>query len=380
MKHKSVHRKYMKKALKQAAKGVFTTGANPRVGCVIVKDGKVLAKAFHQRVGERHAEVLALEKAGDAAKGSTVYVTLEPCSHHGKNPPCADALIAAGVKQVVVCNDDPNPLVSGKGYIKLEQAGIEVITGVRFKKGQKLNPGFFKRMRSGTPWVRCKLAQSVDGRTAMANGESHWITGEEARQDVQYWRGRSQAIITGIETVLHDDCRLNVRPEELKKKYKKLVHDFAQTQPLRVILDSQLRIPLDAKILQQPENTLIMTAVHDKEKGQQLMDMRVPVEYFPGIDGQVDLVKLLEYLGQLEINEILLESGATLAGSFLEQDLLDELLIYTAPVIMGSSARPTFKINIEEMSDRLHIKPISIKHFGNDWRLRAIPKYRHKQK
>lgn len=374
MKHKSVHRKFMKKALKQAAKGVFTTGANPRVGCVIVKDGKVLAKAFHQRVGERHAEVLALEKAGDEAKGSTVYVTLEPCSHHGKNPPCAEALIEAGVKQVVVCNDDPNPLVAGKGYIKLEQAGIEVISGVRFKKGQKLNAGFFKRMRQGLPLVRCKMAQSVDGRTAMANGQSHWITGEQARQDVQYWRGRSQAIITGIETVLHDDCRLNVRPDEFAKKYKKLSHDFADRQPLRIILDSQLRIPLDARILQQPESTLVVTAVHDRVKGQQLMDMGVPVEFFPGIDAQVDLPKLLQYLGQLEINEVLVESGGTLAGSFLQQGLLDELVIYTAPVIMGSNARPTFKLNIEEMSERLHIKPASIKHFGNDWRLRALIK------
>ncbi|MCB1584276.1 MAG: bifunctional diaminohydroxyphosphoribosylaminopyrimidine deaminase/5-amino-6-(5-phosphoribosylamino)uracil reductase RibD [Xanthomonadales bacterium] len=366
----------MKKALKQAAKGVFTTGANPRVGCVIVKDGKILAKAFHQRVGEKHAEVLALEKAGYAAEGSTVYVTLEPCSHHGKNPPCADALIAAGVKKVVVCNNDPNPLVAGKGYLKLEQAGIEVITGVRFKKGQKLNPGFFKRMQTGLPWVRCKLAQSLDGRTAMANGESHWITGKEARQDVQYWRGRSQVIITGIETVLHDDCRLNVRPDELSKKYKKLPHDFANTQPLRIILDSQLRIPLDARILQQPESALVVTAVHDRIKGQQLMDMGIPVEFFPGIDGQVDLTKLLKYLGQLEINEVLIESGGKLAGSFLQQHLLDELLIYTAPVILGSNAKPLFKLNIEEMSARLHIKAESIKHYGNDWRLLATPQYK----
>jgi diaminohydroxyphosphoribosylaminopyrimidine deaminase/5-amino-6-(5-phosphoribosylamino)uracil reductase len=362
----------MKKALKQAAKGVFTTGSNPRVGCVIVKNGQVISKAFHQRVGEQHAEALALAKAGSQAEGSTVYVTLEPCSHHGKNPPCADALIAAGVKTVVVCNDDPNPLVAGKGYIKLENAGIEVITGVCFKKGLKLNKGFLKRMQTGLPWVSGKLAQSLDGRTAMANGESFWITGKKSRQDVQYWRGRSQAIVTGIETVLLDDCRLNVRPNELPKRFRKLTHDFKNKQPLRVVIDSQMRIPLDAKILQDPENALVVTAVYDRFKGQQLLDVGVKVEFFPAKNGKVDLHRVIKHLGELQINEVLIETGATLAGAFLQEKLLDELLVYTAPVIMGSLGRPTFKIDIEEMSERLHIKPISIKHIGNDWRLRAL--------
>lgn len=364
----------MKKALKQAAKGVFTTGSNPRVGCVIVKNGLIIAKAFHQRVGERHAEALALAEAGSQAKDSTAYVTLEPCSHHGKNPPCADALIAAGVKTVVVCNDDPNTLVSGKGYVKLREAGIEVIDGVLSQRGFKLNKGFFKRMQTGIPWVTIKSAQSIDGRTAMASGESYWITGEKSRQDVQYWRGRSQAIVTGIETVLHDDCRLNVRPNELPDKYKKMENDFSIRQPLRVVVDSQLRIPLDAKILKDPKNTLIVAAVDNRLKSQQLKDAGIRMVYFPDKNGKVDLNKMLKHLGQLEFNEVLIEAGATLAGAFLQKNLIDEALIYTAPVIMGALGRPLFKIDIEEMSERLHIKPVSIKQFGNDWRVRALIK------
>ncbi len=373
MKHKSRHRKYMKKALKLASKGVFTTGANPRVGCVVVKGGQIIASAYHQRVGEPHAEALALQQAGEKAAGSTVYVTLEPCSHVGKNPPCADALIKAQVKRVVVCNDDPNPLVSGQGFAKLQAAGIEIVSGILANKGRDLNRGFLHRMETGLPWVRCKLAQSLDGRTAMASGESFWITGKEARADVQYWRGRSGAIITGIGTVLQDDCQLDFRPDDLSGKHRKNLVDEV-SQPLRVVIDSQFRIPTEARILARPGQVLLVTATENQLKQQRLEQLGVTVKVMRSADAKVDLHQVIRYLGMHEINEVLLESGATLAGAMMSADLLDEFIIYTAPVIMGSTARPLLKISIEEMVSRHHIKAISSKAIGKDWRLRALIK------
>ncbi len=363
----------MKKALRLAAHGVFTTGANPRVGCVLVKDERIVAQAYHQRVGESHAEALALAQAGKLAKGATAYVTLEPCSHVGKNPACADALIKAGVAKVVVCNDDPNPLVAGQGYQKLEQAGIAVIRGVLSARGQELNQGFLHRMQTGLPWIRSKSAQSLDGRTAMASGESYWITGKPARADVQYWRGRSGAIITGVDTVLHDDCQLNFRPKDLRKKHRKLAAGTEVNQPLRVVVDSQLRTPLTAKILQHPEQVLIVTAVSDAAKLAVYRESGIEVQCLRSAEGRVDLSQLCRLLGLREINEVLIESGATLSGAFLAAGLIDELIIYTAPVLLGSSGRPLFKIGIEEMSERLHIEVKSSKAFGKDWRLRALP-------
>ena len=382
----------MKMALRLAAHGMFTTGTNPRVGCVIVKEGPngefyVIGQAYHQRVGEKHAEALALEIAGDCAKGATAYVTLEPCSHVGKNPPCADALINAGVQTVVVCNDDPNPLVNGKGYQKLEQAGIEVIRGVLKKKGEELNRGFIHRMQNGSPWIRSKSAQSLDGRTAMASGESYWITGEKARADVQYWRGRSGAIITSIETVFQDDCRLNFRPGFLTSKKQKWCLNNSVNQPLRVIVDSQLRTPVEAKILQQAEQVLIVTASENQTLISQYESIGVQVITMcrsknETVDGskdrgrnQIDLQKLCGYLSQQGINEVLIESGPTLSGAFLSAGLINEIIVYTAPVLMGSKGRPLFELNIEEMSERHHIDMISNKWFGRDQRLRAlIPK------
>ena len=365
----------MKKALKLAAKGIFTTGSNPCVGCLIVKGDSIIAEAYHQRPGEQHAEVLALGQISQSeAQGATVYVTLEPCSHFGKNPPCADALIAAKVKTVVVCNDDPNPLVAGQGYAKLKHAGIQVITGVLHEKGRELNQGFLHRMESGLPWVRCKMAQSVDGRTAMDNGDSHWITGNKARADVQYWRGRSGAIITGIGTVQHDDCRLTVRPESLLKKHQNLPQDFANIQPIKVIVDSELKTPLDAAVLADVETVIIATASDNQAKMKQFAKLGVQVKQFPASGGEVNLQHLVAFLAQLGINEVLVEAGATLAGAMVEAQLIDEMIIYTAPVLMGSTGRPLFKLNIEEMSQRLHIEPISLKTIGKDWRLRALIK------
>lgn len=378
MKHKSSNKKYMKKALKLAAQGVFSTAANPRVGCVLVSahenKHEIIGAAFHQRVGAAHAEAMALHHAGARAKGATAYVTLEPCSHFGKNPPCANALIDAQVAKVVVCNDDPNPLVAGQGYKKLAQAGIEVVKGVLADQGQDLNRGFLHRMQTGIPWVRVKLAQSIDGRTAMASGESYWITGKQSRADVHYWRGRSGAIITGVETVIADDCQLNFRPQQLASKYRKLCKNVQVNQPLRVIIDSHLRTPLRAKILHNPEQVIIVTAVDDSNQSAPYEALGVQVKAMPGKAGLVDLHQVIRYLGMQEINEVLVESGATLAGAFMAANVVDELIIYTAPVIMGSSARPLLKINIEEMSDRHHIKVISTKSFGKDWRIRALVK------
>ena len=240
----------MKRALKLAKKGLFTTAANPRVGCVIVKNGKIVGEGYHETVGLAHAESFALSQAGEEARDSSVYVTLEPCSHVGKNPPCADNLIKAEVKKVYICNEDPNPIVDGNGVNKLEHAGIKVVKNIKSPKGQALNSGYFHRMKTGLPFVRLKMAQSLDGRTAMGNGDSYWITGKKARKDVQHWRARSQAILTSIETVLCDDCRLTVRVDELPKKHRQRANYFAVQQPMRIILDSKLRIPLDAKVLE----------------------------------------------------------------------------------------------------------------------------------
>lgn len=361
----------MNKALKLAKKGLFTTTVNPRVGCVLVSRGHIVGKGYHKRVGEAHAEVFAIENADEFAEGATAFVTLEPCSHFGKNPPCADALIKAKVKKVVVCNLDPNPLVAGKGIEKLKAAGIKVKTGKFRKKGEQLNIGFFHRMKTGLPFVRLKMAQSIDGRTAMASGESYWITGEQARQDVQYWRARSQAILTGIETVLQDDCRLTVRPGDLPKNYRSFPHDFEVYQPIRVVLDTHLRINLNVKILQGLGRKVVMTASSNEKKITRLESLGVEVIKIPTIEDKIDLKAALKWLGEQQINELLVETGATLAGSFMQQNLINQLILYTAPVIMGCSGRPLFEINIEKMQERLILNDFKIKTLGQDWRLIA---------
>jgi len=362
---------YMYKALKLAKKGLFTTTANPRVGCVLVSRGRIVGKGYHKRVGEPHAEVFAIENADEYSGSAIAFVTLEPCSHYGKNPPCADALIKAGIKKVIICNNDPNPLVAGKGIGKLKAAGIKVKTGVLSQYGENLNVGFFHRMQTGLPYVRLKLAQSLDGRTAMKSGESYWITGKKARRDVQYWRARSHAILTGIETVLQDDCRLTVRKKQLPKKYKILPNDFDRYQPMRVVLDTDLRIPLEAKIIQGLGRSVIITASKNITKINQLCEKGVEVVQMPICNNKIDLNAVLKWLGDKQINELLVETGATLAGTFMQQKLVNQLILYTAPVIMGSSARPLFELNIEEMKNRLHIEHFKTKQLGKDWRLIA---------
>ena len=310
-----------------------------------------------------------MAQAGDQAKGATAYVTLEPCSHFGKNPPCANALIKAGIKKVVVCNPDPNPLVAGTGIEKLKAAGIKVKIGKKSKTGESLNIGFFHRMQTNMPYVRLKMAQSLDGRTAMASGESYWITGNKARQDVQYWRARSQAILTGIETVLQDDCRLTVRVDDLPKKYKKLPNNFDHYQPMRVILDTHLRIKKQAKILTGIGRKVIMTASTNQEKISQLESNGIEVIKILLKQDRIELMPVLKWLGQQGVNELMVETGATLAGAFIQQQLVNQLIIYTAPIIMGSTARPLFEINIEKMIDRISLNNYKIKRFGRDLRV-----------
>ena len=363
----------MKQAYRLARQGLFTTGINPRVGCVLVKSGAVVGEGFHARTGGPHAEVLAIAEAGDKARGSTAYVTLEPCAHQGRTGPCADALIDAGVNRVVVSITDPNPSVSGQGLDRLQHAGIEVDAGVLSARGESLNPGFLKRMRVGLPHVRIKLAQSLDGRTAMASGESQWITGAKARRDVQYWRARSQAIITGIETVLHDNCRLTARHEELAQKHISLIGNGPPIAPMRLILDTNLRTPLDANVLNGDSRCVIFAAQgSDTDQKRRLIERGAEIiEAQTTADGHIDLNKVLGWLSDQEVNEVLVEAGASLAGSFANSGLADQLIVYTAPVLMGSSARPLLSLPLSQMKQRLHLKNVKHKKFGKDWRLIA---------
>ncbi len=352
--------RYMALALQLAERGLYTTAPNPRVGCVLVRDGRLVGQGWHQRAGEPHAEVHALRDAGERARGATAYVTLEPCCHHGRTPPCSQALIEAGVAKVIAAMPDPHSRVAGKGLARLREAGIEVQVGLLESQARALNPGFIKRMETGLPWVRNKLAMSVDGRTAMASGESQWITGPAARQDVQGLRARSSAILTGVGTVLADDPAMTVRLEGIER------------QPLRVIVDSHLRTPLTAKILQQPDETLIMTGSDDDEARQKLQQAGATVVKLARDEQGVDLEAVLRELADREVNEVLLESGAVLSGSMLQAGLIDALVIYMAPVLMGDSARGLFHLpGLQHMKDKLTLHIDDMRAVGNDWRISA---------
>ena len=355
--------RHMAQALRLAERGLFTTDPNPRVGCVLVRDGEVIGEGWHERTGEAHAEINALQAAGDRAAAATVYVTLEPCCHQGRTPPCTNALIKAGVARVVVAMQDPNPLVAGNGLQVLQQAGIETAAGVMAHEAEKLNPGFVMRMQQGRPWVRCKLAMSLDGRTAMANGESNWISGEQARHDVHALRARSSAIMTSINTVLADAPSLTVRLGETGGEYK---------TPLRVVLDSRLRMPADARLLGLPGETLIITGVSDPSRLAHLQQDGVSIKTLPLVQGRLDLVAVLQYLGEMEMNEVHLEAGATLCGALLEAGLVDELVIYMAPQLMGDAARGLFVLpGLEHMQDRIRLSITDIRAIGDDWRINA---------
>jgi diaminohydroxyphosphoribosylaminopyrimidine deaminase / 5-amino-6-(5-phosphoribosylamino)uracil reductase len=365
---------FMARALQLARKGLYTTHPNPRVGCVLVKDGEVVGEGYHRRTGELHAERNALAAAGDAAKGATAYVTLEPCCHHGRTPPCSDGLIEAGVKRVVAAMRDPNPKVAGQGLAQLRAAGIEVTEGVMQAQAEALNPGFIKRMREGLPFVRCKLAMSLDGRTAMASGESQWITSAAAREDVHRLRARSAAILTGIGTMLADDPAMNVR---LTPQALGLDDDLATPQPLRLVLDPLLQTPPCAKMLAQPGQVLILCGEEARGQAASLEAAGARVVTLPVDGDRMDLQEVMAFLAEQEVNEVLLESGAVLAGSMLAAGLIDELRVYLAPHLMGSGARGLFHLpGLLEMRDRIPLQITDLRQVGEDIRITAIPSNR----
>jgi len=349
---------WMAQALRLAEQGLYGTSPNPRVGCVLVDGEKIVGRGWHRYAGEPHAEVHALQEAGAAARGATAYVTLEPCSHHGRTPPCADALIQAGVARVVVAVQDPNPEVEGAGIERLRAAGIVVDCGLMEAAAHELNVGFFARMTRGTPWLRSKIAMSLDGRTALGNGRSQWITGSAARRDVQHWRARSCAVLTGINTVLADDAQLNVREIETPR------------QPMRVVLDSQLRMPLDARVLYGGGNTLIYTVTEDAEKRGVLQDLGAEVVVLPDAAGRVDLAAMLRGLAKRSCNEILAEAGSTLNGTLLRAGLVDELLLYMAPQLLGDAARGVAQLGeLTSLEQRVNLKWQDVRQIGNDLRI-----------
>lgn len=375
---------YMARALQLAKKGQYTTHPNPRVGCVIVKSGKIIGEGFHQRAGEPHAEINAISDAKSntlvSLEGTTTYVTLEPCSHTGKTPPCSQALIKAGVSRVVVAMQDPNPQVAGQGIQGLRDAGIEVVSGILEEQARALNPGFIKRMEMGLPWVRLKLAMSLDGRTAMASGESQWITGSAARIDVQRLRATADAIMTGSGTVLADDPSLNVRmtTEEFDELgiHEIIGSDEMFPQPLRVVLDSNLKISPNAKMLSLEGETFIYTHSDNETDKQKLKDVGASIVLLAEENSKLPLKAILEDLAQKQINEIHVEAGATLCGALLQQKLVDEMIIYMAPTLMGADARGLLNLpGLDQMKDKIDLDIKDIRAVGNDWRIQAFPIY-----
>lgn len=354
---------YMARALRLAEHGLYTTTPNPRVGCVLVKSGTVIAEAWHKEAGQPHAEALALAAAGDNASGVTCYVTLEPCSHSGRTGPCADALIAAGVKRVVYAMEDPNPLVGGGGIEKLRQAGIEVNGPLMQDEARRLNAGFIKRMHLGRPLVRLKMAMSLDGRTAMADGNSFWITGPKARADVQRLRARSCAILSGWRSVEMDKSQMTVRAEE----FELVAEGIGERQPLRVLVDAHNRLPMGARFYKAKSPILVANLERD-ESSEHIRWIKIPAQ------GQhLDLVALLQQLGELGINELLVESGHELSAAFMRAGLVDELVIYVAPKLMGSDAAPLFLLPLQKMAESLPLHISEVRHIGGDIRITAVP-------
>lgn len=361
----AIDHEMMTRALRLAERGAYTTKPNPMVGCVIVRDGEVVGEGFHERAGGPHAEVFALEAARERARGATAYVTLEPCSHTGKTGPCADALIAAGITRVVAAMRDPNPEVDGKGMQRLAAAGIQVETGLLEAAARTLNRGFISRMERGRPWLRVKLATSLDGRSALASGDSKWISGEPARLDVHRWRARAGALLTGAGTVLVDDPHLTVR---LGKD--DAGNEIPFVAPLRVVLDPGLATVARGHIREGDAPTLYLHAADARmPRGIDSQHSSVPVR-----NGLIDLEAVLKLLAERGINEVQVEAGATLAGSFLGAGLVDELLLYVAPVMLGERARPMFEgLHIDAMTERLDMRILELRSIGNDMRVLLQP-------
>lgn len=355
----------MARALQLARRGLLTTSPNPRVGCVVVAGSEIVGEGFHQRAGEAHAEVHALRAAGARARGATVYVTLEPCAHHGRTPPCADALIAAGVGRVVAAMADPNPLVGGAGLAAMRAAGIATEVGVLEDEARELNIGFVSRMTRGRPWVRLKAAASLDGKTALENGSSQWITGADARRDGHAWRARSCAVLTGIGTVRDDDPQLTVRDVPTTR------------QPLRVVVDARLETPLTARILlgaADPAPVLIACALDDAARTAALQARGAQVVVLPNAAGKVDLAALFDELAHRGINEVLTEAGFKLNGSLLREGCVDEMLLYLAPCLIGDAAQGLFNLAaLTSLADRRELAIVDVRRIGRDIRIVARP-------
>ena len=351
----------MARALQLAERGLWTTSPNPRVGCVLVRDGEIVGEGWHEKAGEPHAEVHALRAAGHQARGATAYVTLEPCSHHGRTPPCADALIAAGVSRVIAAMTDPNPLVAGRGLAQLRAAGIETLSGLLENEARDMNIGFVSRMTRGRPWLRLKAAASLDGKTALNNGVSQWITGRDARRDGHAWRARACAILTGIGTVRDDNPQLTVRDVATPR------------QPLRVVVDSQLETPLDARILQGGA-TLIAGAVADAARIEALRAAGAEVLILPDAAGKVDLAALLAAVARRGVNEVHAEAGFKLNGSLLREGLVDEVLLYLAPCLIGHAASGLFNLpELTALDGKRRLQIRDLRQVGEDIRVLARP-------
>lgn len=348
----------MARALELAQRGLYTTTPNPRVGCVIVRGGGIAGEGWHEAAGGPHAEINALRAAGANARGATVYLTLEPCAHHGRTPPCCEALIAAGVARVVAAMQDPNPLVAGKGCAALKAAGIAVESGLMENQARELNIGFVSRMTRGRPWVRMKIAASLDGKTALLNGTSQWITGPEARRDGHAFRARACAVLTGIGTVRDDDPQLTVRDVETPR------------QPVRVVIDSRLETPPGAKVL--GKGTLIVSAARDEVRARQLEARGAEIAVLPNAQGKVELPDLLRELARRGMNEVHVEAGYKLNGSLLNEGCVDEMVIYLAPGIIGDSARGMFDLpELSDLSARRALKVTDLRQVGADIRVIA---------
>ena len=354
---------YMAQALRLAERGLYSTSPNPRVGCVIVRDGVLVGEGWHQRAGEAHAEVNALQQAGTAARGATAYVTLEPCSHHGRTPPCTEALLAAGIGRVVAAMADPNPLVAGRGLAQLQAAGVAVDVGLMADEAHELNIGFVSRMTRQRPWVRLKAAASLDGKTALQNGESQWITGPQARQDGHCWRARACAILSGIGTVRKDDPQLNVRGVDTPR------------QPLKVIVDSRLELSPAARLL-EAGNVLLVSAgqavAEVAEKAAALRERGAEILDLPDGKGRVDLHALLHELARRGLNEVHVEAGSRLNGALLAAGLVDEVLLYLAPCLLGDTAQGLFALPaLESLAGKHRLAIREVKQFGDDLRVLA---------
>lgn len=354
--------RHMARALQLAERGLYTTTPNPRVGCVLVRDGEPVGEGWHERAGGPHAEVAALAAAGESARGATAYVTLEPCCHQGRTPPCTDALLQAGVREVVYAMDDPNPQVAGQGAAALREAGVVVRGGLMAAAAAALNPGFVARMTRQRPWLRVKVAATLDGRTALASGDSRWITGKPARTDVHRLRARSCAVMTGIGTLLADAPLLTVRHVETSR------------QPLRIVVDNNLAFPLDAATLREPGGVLVATASSDEERIDALREAGAEVLQIDTWRGRVGLPRLLGLLAERGINEVLVEAGQTLNGALLAAGLVDELILYFNARVIGSSGRGMFALPaLESMQSAYSFAITDTRMLGSDLRVTLRP-------